>query len=112
MDIYGTRDTAGSTPPSRLLSSLPRYAIGIAACGVAAAALLSGSNLGLWYLLRQDQWLLIVGTLLLIVCLRGLPDRQAAFDASWRLALAVRSEERRVGKECVSTCRSRWSPCH
>src|SRR3546814_13382955 len=31
------------------------------------------------------------------------------------LALAVtenRSEERRVGKECVSTCRSRWSPYH
>src|SRR3546814_12441903 len=26
--------------------------------------------------------------------------------------LALRSEERRVGKECVSTCRSRWSPYH
>src|SRR3546814_3987055 len=25
---------------------------------------------------------------------------------------APRSEERRVGKECVSTCRSRWSPYH
>src|SRR3546814_13071916 len=25
---------------------------------------------------------------------------------------AFRSEERRVGKECVSTCRSRWSPDH
>src|SRR3546814_17481722 len=25
---------------------------------------------------------------------------------------ARRSEERRVGKECVSTCRSRWSPYH
>src|SRR3546814_12640215 len=33
---------------------------------------------------------------------------------SWRvmtrLTLARRSEEGRVGKECVSTCRSRWSP--
>src|SRR3546814_1210459 len=28
-----------------------------------------------------------------------------------RLAI-IRSEERRVGKECVSTCRSRWSPYH
>src|SRR3546814_14211437 len=31
------------------------------------------------------------------------------------LAVALvspRSEERRVGKECVSTCRSRWSPYH
>src|SRR3546814_8965215 len=26
--------------------------------------------------------------------------------------LGRRSEERRVGKECVSTCRSRWSPYH
>src|SRR3546814_2663576 len=24
----------------------------------------------------------------------------------------IRSEERRVGTECVSTCRSRWSPYH
>src|SRR3546814_21169417 len=28
------------------------------------------------------------------------------------LLSALRSEERRVGKECVSTCRSRWSPYH
>src|SRR3546814_15773418 len=27
-------------------------------------------------------------------------------------ARSPRSEERRVGKECVSTCRSRWSPYH
>src|SRR3546814_3297519 len=27
-------------------------------------------------------------------------------------SLVIRSEERRVGKECVSTCRSRWSPYH
>src|SRR3546814_18982345 len=27
-------------------------------------------------------------------------------------AVEQRSEERRVGKECVSTCRSRWSPYH
>src|SRR3546814_15265165 len=26
--------------------------------------------------------------------------------------ILARSEERRVGKECVSTCRSRWSPSH
>src|SRR3546814_3335843 len=29
-----------------------------------------------------------------------------------RLLEVERSEERRVGKECVSTCRSRWSPYH
>src|SRR3546814_16372377 len=45
------------------------------------------------------------------------PTQNAAF---WHLAplnvesaeLGIRSEERRVGKECVSTCRSRWSPYH
>src|SRR3546814_4619778 len=34
------------------------------------------------------------------------PHRRPAIGA------ADRSEERRVGKECVSTCRSRWSPYH
>src|SRR3546814_2329835 len=29
-----------------------------------------------------------------------------------RADIQRRSEERRVGKECVSTCRSRWSPYH
>src|SRR3546814_4364640 len=40
------------------------------------------------------------------------------FNNLWHLegetvaGLIDRSEERRVGKECVSTCRSRWSPYH
>src|SRR3546814_13208076 len=33
------------------------------------------------------------------------------FDKELTCTLAS-SEERRVGKECVSTCRSRWSPYH
>src|SRR3546814_19114709 len=33
-------------------------------------------------------------------------------EAEAQIASAARSEERRVGKECVSTCRSRWSPYH
>src|SRR3546814_16861818 len=44
-----------------------------------------------------------IGELLLRLHLRfGLHPRQ----------VGDRSEERRVGKECVSTCRSRWSPYH
>src|SRR3546814_11413032 len=31
---------------------------------------------------------------------------------SFHLRHTIRSEERRVGKECVSTCRSRWSTYH
>src|SRR3546814_16025469 len=38
----------------------------------------------------------------------GGPDAVAADGVEH--ALGLRSEERRVGKECVSTCRSRWSP--
>src|SRR3546814_4188122 len=40
-------------------------------------------------------------------------SRQGIPAAAWRAwTRAIRSEERRVGKECVSTCRSRWSPYH
>src|SRR3546814_14846420 len=55
-------------------------------------------------------------------------DSRSAIDRRWLYAdqskipwreilapdgpAALRSEERRVGKECVSTCRSRWSPYH
>src|SRR3546814_13692008 len=31
-------------------------------------------------------------------------------DGQPQTQAAIRSDERRVGKECVSTCRSRWSP--
>src|SRR3546814_3243497 len=33
-------------------------------------------------------------------------------SGKWNVLPQQRSEERRVGKECVSTCRSRWSPYH
>src|SRR3546814_16447677 len=38
--------------------------------------------------------------------------RRQLADAVTQYAQHFRSEERRVGKECVSTCRSRWSPYH
>src|SRR3546814_16067201 len=36
----------------------------------------------------------------------------ASLELVAAIMLLGRSEERRVGKECVSTCRSRWSPYH
>src|SRR3546814_11153810 len=39
-------------------------------------------------------------------------DRDVAGRRQGRREDDARSEERRVGKECVSTCRSRWSPYH
>src|SRR3546814_11394212 len=41
--------------------------------------------------------------------IQNLPVPTASGDA---VPLQARSEERRVGKECVRTCRSRWSPYH
>src|SRR3546814_12653372 len=37
-------------------------------------------------------------------------DQAVRFRRGWFLGDGTRSEERRVGKECVSTGRSRWSP--
>src|SRR3546814_17216937 len=43
-----------------------------------------------------------------IICKSPIPGLYV--NAGW--CYGGRSEERRVGKECVSTCRSRWSPYH
>ena len=45
---------------------------------------------------------------------RAAPNSNTANIAAGKKArvLVGRSEERRVGKECVTTCRSRWSPYH
>src|SRR3546814_1026559 len=40
------------------------------------------------------------------------PLRVHIIDSLLEIGWCTRSEERRVGKECVSTCRSRWSPYH
>src|SRR3546814_12363072 len=42
----------------------------------------------------------------------GTPVLSIVDTDSLRVEGYFRSEERRVGKECVSTCRSRWSPYH
>src|SRR3546814_5082492 len=60
--------------------------------------------------LRQSQ----DGHQVLLSCLHYVSGMRGAAVISqvqpW--TLYHRSEERRVGKECVSTCRSRWSPYH
>src|SRR3546814_11788725 len=49
-------------------------------------------------------------TVLATVIVRDEEELLAGLPRS--VEIRVRSEERRVGKECVSTCRSRWSPYH
>src|SRR3546814_13527733 len=47
-----------------------------------------------------------------IALILGFQTRLVALALIPVLLGATRSEERRVGKECVRTCRSRWSPYH
>src|SRR3546814_6685943 len=42
----------------------------------------------------------------------GINERESWRQVKFAQCIACRSEESRVGKECVSTCRSRWSPYH
>src|SRR3546814_11852136 len=43
---------------------------------------------------------------------QAIAGRPSAEALAAQTFIRERSEERRVGKECVSTCRSRWSPSH
>src|SRR3546814_12567738 len=60
----------------------------------------SGARMRLW--LQHGRWRI---TAALLILLAGL----LTMAAPW--LMHVRSEERRVGEECVSTCRSRWWRC-
>src|SRR3546814_11946346 len=53
---------------------------------------------------RMGQFLSLVGLAALVIAGIGVGNGVASYLA--------RSEARRVGKECVSTCSSRWSPYH
>src|SRR3546814_1076052 len=60
----------------------------------------------------QDQWIRALAWEVINSRVEVAEDRVSHFyDLFLReKELKARSEERRVGKECVSTCRSRWSP--
>src|SRR3546814_12511330 len=63
-----------------------------------------------------DQALMELGTIsrIDIIYENGVVDRKSstAVSGASTVHAAIRSEERRVGIECVRTCRSRWSPYH
>src|SRR3546814_10303482 len=66
---------------------------------------------------KQNIGQLIVIHAIMIKTLRRFFLKEARsggrYVRSWRTSFfRQRSAERRVGKECVSTCRSRWSPYH
>src|SRR3546814_14602994 len=65
---------------------------------------------GAWRTIAHDRVAVYLHTIRRIE--RGYPDGdfQSDFARGLDEAYTARSEERRVGKECVGTCRSRWSP--
>src|SRR3546814_11404162 len=70
-------------------------------------------QVGILGLLREFVMLQVVGAIgdqVRADCRAGQPLAEEIVDFAVRVERAMRSEERRVGKECVSTCRSRWSP--
>src|SRR3546814_11648743 len=73
----------------------------LAAAGAAAPSLDLGTGV-LALQLRTPMVVAMAGATLQALH----PDREIL------LGVGIRSEERRVGKECVGTCRSRWWPDH
>src|SRR3546814_19249253 len=61
------------------------------------------------FLMANAQWFALGGGIFLIYI--GIAEWRTR-PSDPKLAEPPRSEERRVGKECVSPCRSRWSPYH
>src|SRR3546814_13720476 len=94
----------------RAITSLPlHYSYGLSvlhshlACG--AAVILTERSViepAFWDLFRREG----------ATSLAGVPHSFDLLDNVGLTAMDLRSEERRVGKECVSTLRSRWSPYH
>src|SRR3546814_3751327 len=90
-------------------------------CSSDLEATLEGAFVEAWSQLREG----VAQSALIVYHDQPLPDLYAPQNRSVTQSIALglrvglpgegrrgRSEERRVGKECVSTCRSRWSPYH
>src|SRR3546814_17416826 len=70
-----------------------------------AEAAVDRSQLGMAQSMRPGMlyWSFVFLAIALVAALVG-------FGGIAEVAVEIRSEESRVGKECVGTCRSRWSP--
>src|SRR3546814_18542322 len=97
--------------------------LGALGVGMAAASIAMGLTDGTWHLAALTAVACAYSAtavswhgVLLAEVARIAPDGQVGAMTGGVLSFGsagmMRSEERRVGKECVSTCRSRWSPYH
>ena len=94
----------------RLWANVINMLLGVGLLLMVLAAVAGGA---LWLTLPPTQQTLRIPGLSAPATIRfdadGVPRIQAANE---RDAAAARSEERRVGKECLRLCRSRWSTYH
>src|SRR3546814_13380434 len=74
--------------------------------------LVQGHPRGARTVLAPDQTEGISIAMLFLLTFLGRKELYDQIDDMSEAGIRKRSEERRVGKECVSTCRSRWSPHH
>src|SRR3546814_7296372 len=89
----GLKYTDGFSRPLPTALTIAAMAISLGLLGLAMKELPLGTAYAIWTGVGA------VGTVIAGIIL---------FGESMAL---IRSEERRVGKDCVSTCKSRWSPC-
>src|SRR3546814_20194293 len=101
---HATSRTRGTEIPRRL-----------ARPGLFATARMAIPNL----VLATTRWIAAIAREQTAIMVRVFSDILSPHNSTWpstRISRIVwpdqRSEERRVGKECVSTCRARWSPDH
>src|SRR3546814_20750549 len=97
-------DWSSDVCSSDLYKDLTRGAFGDFTGDLALVPANAGNDGGLWDFSQQDG--IPVGLFRKGRWSDGFPCPSVAQTAE----TLARSEERRVGKECVSTCRSRWSP--
>src|SRR3546814_14821476 len=104
---YPTPDAAQAKATAAGMALTPAAQEKVAAWVTATDARVSGQAMyeDMTTDLRPDMAAIATPITLVYPYSAGLPKERA--DAFYR-----RSEERRVGKECVSTCRYRWSPYH
>src|SRR3546814_7761945 len=92
----------------------------VSSCGlrlVTATVFASSSSLFFFFFKQKTAYEMRISDWSSDVCSSDLLRQEASrprpvAEQFGDLTPLARSEERRVGKECVSTCRSRWSPYH
>src|SRR3546814_15028540 len=107
------------TPPKTTQHSIELHQAAIILLGKGRIASLIGRYFAMD---RDNRWDRVEQAYTLIVdgqgsygadnAVAGLQAAYARGESDEFVKATIRSEERRVGKECVSTCRSRWSPDH